>query len=439
MLLQSLPDALRWILLFVIGTSLGALINLCIYRLAFYVNRNISPWSAPPSPDRARRFIDYLPVIGWLFLRKESDVFGRGFWVRPLLIELSSGIGIIWFWSWNMQGGLYGGPTTTLVTDQLTLVSNWNLGWFVFHTALIALMMIATFIDFDEQLIPDWVTIPGCLFALTAHIIFPTVRLPFTEPELLATRLGFLNYWSPGAMSDWHETAIGLATSIGILMMWYFLLLPKTLTWKGGVRRGLQLMLASILRPPRLTESRIERISDRRMFTETKVYTAIICALIGLSIGVYLWDAIRWTALFDALLGLAMGGGIIWAVRIIASAAIGEEAMGLGDVTLMAMIGAFLGWQAALLTFVLAPFASILVAFAQMVSKRENRLAFGPYLCFAALVVLVGWDSIWNGAAADGVFAIGGAYLTVMIFACLGLMAIMLGGWRFLKKQVQKS
>jgi len=439
MLLQSLPDALRWLLLFVIGTSGGALINLCIYRLAFYVNRNISPWSTAPDPQRPRTFIDYLPVVGWLFLRRESDLFGRGFWVRPLLIELGFGVGLAWFWEWNVQGGLYGGTATTIASAQIPLVANWNYGWFAFHSLLIALMLIATFIDFDEQLIPDWITVPGCIAALLTHVAFPNVRLPFTEPDMLATRLGFLDYWSPGLETTWHETSLGLTVGISIVLAWYFLLLPKTLTWKFGARRGLQLMVASILRPRRLTKSRINRTTDRQMFQETKVQSVLVLGLIAMCICVYLLGGIRWTALFDALLGMAMGGGIIWAVRIIASAAIGEEAMGLGDVTLMAMIGAFLGWQAALLTFVLAPFASILVAVGQMISKRENRLAFGPYLCLAAMVVLIGWDFIWNRAAAEGVFAVGGAYLTILIFVCLGLMAIMLSGWRFLKNQFQKA
>ncbi|MCP4889899.1 MAG: prepilin peptidase, partial [Planctomycetaceae bacterium] len=82
MFLQSLPEMLRWLTLFIIGTCLGALINLGIYRLAFFVNRNISPWSPPPSAQRPRTFRDRIPVLGWLFLRRESDVFGNGFWIR---------------------------------------------------------------------------------------------------------------------------------------------------------------------------------------------------------------------------------------------------------------------------------------------------------------------------------------------------------------------
>ncbi len=438
MFLQSLPEILRWPILFLIGACLGALINLGIYRLAFFVNRNISPWSPPPSAQRLRTFRDRIPILGWLFLRRESDVFGSGFWIRPLLIEFSIGLGLVWFWHWNMQGGLYGGSSVRLVADQIALTAHWNFGWFLFHSILIALMIVATFIDFDEQLIPDWVTVPGTLIALLGHVISPTLRLPFTEPELLADRIGSLSYWSPDTPSFWHESPSGLLTALIILAFWFFMLLPKTFTLRFGLARGLQLLIASILRPRRRTTAAVGRIQNRQIFTQTKIFTLLTLALMLLCVVVYWLGGERWSALFDSLLGLAMGGGVVWAVRIIASQALGEEAMGLGDVTLMTMIGAFLGWQAALLTFVLAPFTSIIVAVTQVVFNRENRLAFGPYLCLAAMIVLIGWNFVWNEWAAKGVFEIGGTFLLVVILVCLGLMGLMLGGWRLLQYQFTK-
>ena len=72
-------------------------------------------------------------------------------------------------------------------------------------------------------------------------------------------------------------------------------------------------------------------------------------------------------SLYSSFLGMAFGGGLVWAIRIIGTIALQKEAMGFGDVTLHAMIGAFLGWQAALLVFVMAPFAALLVVLIQFI------------------------------------------------------------------------
>ena len=58
---------------------------------------------------------------------------------------------------------------------------------------------------------------------------------------------------------------------------------------------------------------------------------------------------------------MAVGAAVIWTIRFIASVILKREAMGFGDVTLMAMIGAFLGWQAVIIVFFLSPFAGAVV------------------------------------------------------------------------------
>ena len=78
----------------------------------------------------------------------------------------------------------------------------------------------------------------------------------------------------------------------------------------------------------------------------------------------------HWDGLLTALVGMAAGGGLVWLVRIIGTAALGREAMGFGDVTLMAMIGAFLGWQACLLVFFLAPLAGLVLGLVQLILRR---------------------------------------------------------------------
>jgi prepilin signal peptidase PulO-like enzyme (type II secretory pathway) len=139
----------------------------------------------------------------------------------------------------------------------------------------------------------------------------------------------------------------------------------------------------------------------------------------GLSWGVWLSGGPRWEALFTSVVGLVFGGALIWAVRIVGTAALREEAMGFGDVTLMAMIGSFLGWQPALMIFFLSPGAALFIALAQWVITGRRDIAFGPYLCLASVIVIVRWTDVWGFAA--GIFSMGPLVLAILA-VCLTLM-----------------
>jgi len=100
-----------------------------------------------------------------------------------------------------------------------------------------------------------------------------------------------------------------------------------------------------------------------------------------------------WLSVFGgALLGLLVGGGLIWGIRIFGSLAFGKEAMGMGDVWLMAAVGATLGWLDATLIFFVAPFIALyLTAFLwAWDGKAKRALPYGPALAAATLMVVVG-------------------------------------------------
>jgi leader peptidase (prepilin peptidase)/N-methyltransferase len=95
------------------------------------------------------------------------------------------------------------------------------------------------------------------------------------------------------------------------------------------------------------------------------------------------------TGLVNALLGIAVGGGILWTLAWASPYLFGKEGMGGGDIKLLAMIGAFLGWKPALLTIMIGSLSGSVIGVSLMafgVMKRDEYIPFGPFLVLGALV-----------------------------------------------------
>lgn len=99
----------------------------------------------------------------------------------------------------------------------------------------------------------------------------------------------------------------------------------------------------------------------------------------------------------NGLIGLFVGGGILWLLAWASPYLFGKEGMGGGDIKLLAMIGAFLGWKSALMTIMVGSFIGSLVGItliAVRVIKREDYIPFGPFLVCGALIALFFGQSI---------------------------------------------
>jgi leader peptidase (prepilin peptidase)/N-methyltransferase len=110
----------------------------------------------------------------------------------------------------------------------------------------------------------------------------------------------------------------------------------------------------------------------------------------------------RW---WDSLAGLLLGGGLLYFMAWISPYLFGKEGMGGGDIKLVAMIGAFLGWESVLLTIFLgAVFGSVVVVtlITARVIARESYVPFGPFLSLAAVVAMLygpdilGWYAMFR-------------------------------------------
>jgi leader peptidase (prepilin peptidase)/N-methyltransferase len=280
--------------LFAIGTVVGSFLNVCIYRLPWQKSV-IWPASHCPKCFHAIAAIDNVPILGWLRLAGSCRDCGSRIAVRYPLVEALGGL-------------LFLGLFFTDVASQQTV---WGeipaaalMIWF-YHAILVALLVAATFIDYDFTIIPDEITVTGMVLAIGLGTLFPEIRL---EPALRHT----------------HGEALG----VGVV-------------------------------------------------------------------------------------GLLVGGGLTEAFRRAGTLALRREAMGFGDVTLMAMIGAFLGWQAAVLTFFIAPFFGLAHALGKLVRYVAKRLSgaqltsadreipFGPYLSMAAVALVLSWRWLWPAWAAQ--------------------------------------
>jgi leader peptidase (prepilin peptidase)/N-methyltransferase len=99
----------------------------------------------------------------------------------------------------------------------------------------------------------------------------------------------------------------------------------------------------------------------------------------------------------SSLIGIVAGGGILLVMAEGYYRVRGQEGLGMGDVKMLAMIGAFLGWPLMVLTLVLASCAGSIVGVSLIASGRgrlQAALPFGTFLALGALVAAVAGDGI---------------------------------------------
>jgi leader peptidase (prepilin peptidase)/N-methyltransferase len=420
----ELPLPLRMLLLFVAGCVAGHAVN---WAAMFWRIKPLGghPWNGGGKAGTA--WWGFLPVVGWFAARPDSKT------TRPLLIEILTGLFwvLIYWWIVLERGTL---PTAfgtvhlaaepaALLAPQNLVWANWWLAMTGLHSNALALMLLslpmiaATIIDWDEQIIPDEITVPWTALGLIGMTLCPLASLPWVQyvpppPNYVSVDLASPLPWPMqlNGAPQIESLLIGLAC----YTVWCAGLLPRVWYGQFGFRRAYHYFWAIMLR-------------ERSYVWIAPLWVLGIAGIIT----VWWFGATTWQSLLSSLVGMFVGGAIIWSVRIIGRWALGKEAMGFGDVTLMSMIGAVTGWQAILPIFFLAPIAGIVLGMGRWILHQDRMLPYGPFLCLSTWGVWFAWAPIW--AYMEPILELTWL-LPGMLAACFILLGLMLLLLRALKR-----
>lgn len=114
----------------------------------------------------------------------------------------------------------------------------------------------------------------------------------------------------------------------------------------------------------------------------------------GLVIGLLLSIAGGFDGIIAAVLGAVVGFGLLWGVGAAGTKMFKEEAMGGGDIKMMAMVGAFVGWQGVLLTVFLGALLGTLVFVPLSLVGKKRLVPFGVFLSLGAAATWIAGGAI---------------------------------------------
>lgn len=124
-----------------------------------------------------------------------------------------------------------------------------------------------------------------------------------------------------------------------------------------------------------------------------------VISLPGIGVGLLVSLIIPQITFSNSLIGVLLGGGSLFLVATLYQWLFKREGMGGGDVKLLAMIGAFLGWKAVILTILLSSLIGSVTGITIMVLKGKNfkyAIPFGPFLSLGAVISLFYGQNIIN-------------------------------------------
>ena len=357
----DLPPGYYYISAFLFGLLIGSFLNVVIHRLP-RGDSIIFPGSHCFACGVAIRPFDNIPLISYALLG------GR---CRSCRARISP---------------LY--PLVELLTGTLfaAIVFKTGPGWEAFfEMAFAGVMVVLIFIDARYQLLPNVITYPSFVFAFAAATIrsgWGEQSTNFIGPSLSPTALDSEFIISRAALIGGLLLALA---AIGFRLLDYLdlILFNKYFDWEeenNGFRK----------------ESEKPADSGQLTIRVAMIFGILISVLWVITVFIYspkdqLAFSDAYHGLLDASFGALFGGGLLWCLRALYFYIRGFEGMGLGDIKMMSVVGAFLGLGGAIGALLLGSIAGVIAGLILIYrGGREFKtpLPFGACLGVASLIVM---------------------------------------------------
>ncbi len=420
-LFEALAQVVRVLFAIAFGACVGSLINVLVYRLPLGLGV-VTPPSRCPSCETRLTWRENIPIFGWLFLKGRCRFCRSKISPEYPLVELLVGvIFAITYLVLYAERGMFLGINFGAIRPEWArngFTETWPV--FIVVLMLFSSLVAMTLTDLKSYTIPLVLTWFPAIVAVIAH---PAAAMWIQQTQGGWSWVAKGEVWAiatPG-VHGWWWIGAALGGAVGLVLanvlMSFGVIGRSFADYEAWEKQALADRAAEagtdekhLGHPPETSppEMWIQYPHARREMLRELIF---LSPCIGLALcggwvarklaGPWAFDpgtglyvpseaAPLWlTVLAGVILGYLIGGGIVWAVRIFGSMAFGKEAMGLGDVHLLAAVGACLGWVDATLTLFAAVLLGLIWPLVSLVTrgKLQRQLPFGPWLAAGAMAV----------------------------------------------------
>jgi leader peptidase (prepilin peptidase)/N-methyltransferase len=335
---------------FFFGALIGSFLNVCIYRIPRGISVASPARSFCPNCKHSIPWTENIPILSWFLLGRRCAQCHERISARYVVVE-------------TLTAMLF--ATAAFLVPIPTLFSVW---------VILSILVVATFVDLEFMIIPDAVSKSGIAAGLLLSLLTPGLHK--TSSPLFAVG------------SSMAGAALGAAILYGIGEM-------------GKLAFGRYKM---VLHAPAPFSFESLPVADRRILIQSESFLwnehffrksdRVIVRAQEAEINGTNYQDTDLTFFHDRVVTSRGEIPLDEIFRLVGRTAYAEfprEAMGLGDVKLIAAIGAFVGWEGILFTIVAASFIGAaygLAAIALGKRERSSKIPFGPYLAVGAVIWL---------------------------------------------------